>query len=172
MKTNILSILAVVLLAACSHKATVSDQKASEEFVPSRVAGIGSQAVYPNATAFRMSGNYQDNVAVSINPEGELIYFPAPTDITADSRPIALGEGWWLNCQGLGPNSVFTTYTFEEYASLPQVPSPEQIKNAIIPGAKVTGFVELPIKLGAAIENIELAKKSLPREESAPIKVD
>lgn len=113
----------------------------------------------PYATAFRMSGNYADNVAVTLSSDGKLLYFPAPSDITADSEPVALGDGWWLNNQGLGPNSVFTKYTFAEYAALPQVPSPEELKSAIIPGAKVTGFIELPMKIGDANNNLEVAKE-------------
>lgn len=112
----------------------------------------------PNATAFRMSGDFADNVAVTLNSVGELIYFPAPTDITADSAPVSLGEGWWLNCQGLGPNSVFTKYTFAEYSALSDTPTPEQIKNSIIPGAKVVQFIELPVKQNRALENIEEIK--------------
>ena len=113
----------------------------------------------PNATAFRMSGNYANNVAITLTDDGQLLYFPDPTDITADSEPVSLGEGWWLNNQGLGPNSVFTHYTFAEYASLPEVPSPEQLKLSVIPGAKVTDFMELPIKIGEANNNIEEVKE-------------
>lgn len=118
---------------------------------------------YPNATVFRMSGDYANNVAVTLSPNGELVYFPAPTDITADSEPVELCEGWWLNNQGIGPNSVFTTYTFAEYASLPTVPSPEQLKNAIIPGAKVTEFMEIPMKISQANQNIEEVKNFLKK---------
>lgn len=113
----------------------------------------------PNATAFRMSGDYANNVAVTLGPNGQLTYFPAPTDITADSEPISLGNGWWLNCQGIGQNSVFTKYTFAEYASLATVPTPEQIKASIIPGARVTQMVELPFKASEAVNNIDEVKK-------------
>lgn len=131
--------------------------------LPLPATGPGSVRVnvVPNATAFRMSGDYGNNVAVTLTPGGELQYFPAPSDITAYSEPISLGDGWWLNCQGLGPNSVFTKYTFAEYASLPQVPTPTQLKQAIIPGAKVTQFIELPMKLNDAVENLDAVKSYL-----------
>lgn len=115
----------------------------------------------PDATAFRMSGDYSNNVAITISPDGILIYFPDPQDITADSEPISLGEGWWLNNQGLGPNSVFTKYTFAEYAALPQVPSIEELKKSILPGAKVTDFIELPMKIGEASNNLQAVKDYL-----------
>lgn len=125
---------------------------------------VSMAEMLPDATAFRMSGNYANNVAVTLSQDGELLYFPAPSDITADSEPVSLGDGWWLNNQGLGPNSVFTKYTFAEYAALPEVPSPEQLKLSIIPGAKVTGFIELPMKIGEAQNNIEAVKAYLKNE--------
>ena len=117
--------------------------------------GIAAYNALPNATIFRMNGNYSKNVAVTVSPDGDLTYFPAPMDITADSEPIALDDGWWLNCQGLGPNSVFTKYTFAYYSSLPQTPTPDQIKLEIIHGSKVTQFKELPMKLEDAVNNIQ-----------------
>lgn len=179
-KTFILCILATFLAGCSHHTYVVGDNNNNESKNTTKVAigypnsskdmshkvrlperGIDPQflSMLPNATAFRMSGDYANNVAVTFSQDGELLYFPAPTDITADSEPISLGEGWWLNNQGLGPNSVFTKYTFAEYAALPEVPSPQQIKLAVIPGAKVTGFMELPMKIGEAANNIEEAKE-------------
>lgn len=126
-----------------------------------RVMDVPKVNQLPPATAFRMNGEYQDNVAITINPEGVLIYFPDPKDITADSRPIELGDGWWLNCQGLSPNSVFTKYTFPEYAELPAVPTVQQLKNSVIPGSGVTQFIELPYTISQAAEHIPEIKEYL-----------
>ena len=158
----------IVMFAACSNQRHVYTKtgKATENSTvvanaPQRIIGGKPLDVNPNATAFRMSGDYSDNVAVTLDANGELVYFPAPTDITAYSKPISLGNGWWLNCQGLGPNSVFTKYTFAEYSSLPEVPSPQQLKMDILPGARVTEFIELPMKLNDAVNNINEAKSYL-----------
>ncbi len=94
----------------------------------------------PKKTAFKMSGDYADHVAVTLDGAGNLTYYPAPGDITAASAPVKMGDGWWLNRQGLGPGSVFTRWTFAEYAALKETPSQEEIKAAIIPGACVTAF--------------------------------
>lgn len=168
MRKFICLVSSALLLAACSHKNTVADTSANTpvtyptyEKVPVKPRGGDTNMSIPNATAFRMSGDYANNVAVTLNDNGELLYFPAPTDITADSAPVELGDGWWLNCQGLAPNSVFTNYTFAEYAELPETPSPSQIKSHIIPGAKVVGFVELPMKLNEALDNISEAKQAV-----------
>lgn len=152
------------LCMACSNKSYVYSSKMNEtQATPSsnvqmKTIGGVPRGIYPNATAFRMSGDYAGNVAVTLGSNGELTYFPAPSDLTAYSEPISLGNGWWLNCQGIGPNSVFTKYTFAEYSALPQTPTPQQIKLAIIPGAKVTQFIELPMKLNDAVNNINEVK--------------
>ena len=125
------------------------------------LTGEEIQNFIPNATAFRMNGNYSNNIGVSIDSNGDLTYFPAPSDITADSEPVELTGGWWLNCQGLGPNSVFTKYTFAEYASFTTTPSPEQIKLEIIPGSRITDFIELPMKNNVALDNIDSIKEYL-----------
>lgn len=111
----------------------------------------GNSARYmPKATVFRMTGDYADHVAVTIGPNGMLTYFPAPSDISADSAPVSLGDGWYLNRQGLGSGSVFTKWTFEEYSKLSKVPSPEEIKAAIIPSAAVCDFKTLPVSASEA----------------------
>ena len=102
------------------------------------------------ASAFKMSGDYANNVAVTLDDSGNLVYFPAVSDIRAGSKPTSIGDGWWLNRQGLGPNSVFTKWTFEEYMALPATPSPAEIKSAIIKGAEVTEFRQLPVPAAQA----------------------
>lgn len=164
MKKAIFFSVMIALCVSCSQKSsvyTVTTKQTSDAQVRQpvdRLIGGAPRGVNPNATIFRMSGDYANNVAVTISADGELVYFPAPTDITAYSEPISLGDGWWLNCQGLGPNSVFTKYTFAEYSSLSEAPSPQTIKMSIIPGARVTQFMELPMKLNDAVNNIDNVK--------------
>ena len=144
--------------APTGHSYTVNSNDAQLGVAP--VPATGSSYI-PKATAFRMSGDYADNVAVTLDANGNLIYFPDPSDITADSRPIDLGDGWWLNRQGAGQNSVFTKYTFAEYAELPNVPTPEQLKNSIIPGARITQFIQLPFNAGQAQNQLPQIKEYL-----------
>ena len=171
----LLPLMAVV--CSCSHKTSSSVDSSvvagySSTTVPADLNGekpvrepemktVRPEGMIPYATAFRMSGDYADNVAVTLNADGSLLYFPDPKDITADSRPVSLGNGWWLNNQGLGPNSVFTTYTFADYAELPAVPTIEQLKNSILPGAKVTQFIQLPYSIRDASDHIAEIKEYL-----------
>lgn len=175
MKKSVFILLPAMLsMMACSqrHTYTVSHGDSSvvagygnnsgkqtvvEKPIP-RTKLVNSESMIPKATAFKMNGNYADNVAVTLDAAGNLVYFPAPGDITANSAPLDLGEGWWLNRQGLGQNSVFTTYTFADYAALPQAPSPEQIKAAIIPGSEVVEMVVLPFTVSEAPAKIDEIK--------------
>ncbi|MDE7180698.1 MAG: hypothetical protein K2N88_05820, partial [Muribaculaceae bacterium] len=135
---------AAALLASCAQKNNVATAPQPEP-LPVTELSAGPALARLKASVFKMSGNYSDNVAVTLDSRGNLVYYPAPTDISAASRPVEIGEGWWLNRQGLGERSVFTRWTFDEYSKLPAAPSPEEIKAAILPGATVTEFRVLAI---------------------------
>lgn len=165
--------LLLVMTSACSKKTTETTDGTSKytqtEYAPGAVrpgVAVGyrdskPRNAMPKATAFRMSGDYADHVAITLSPDGQLQYFPDPSDITANSRPIDLGNGWWLNTQGISASSVFTTYTFEEYAKLKGVPSPEKLKAAVIPGARVTEMQQLPFSVSEARQNLDSIKSYL-----------
>lgn len=181
MKKIVLCVAAISLLASCSktHVYTPHDNSVAvgysktvstnDPMEPQRPRPIVTQqrqpeGMMPKATAFRMSGDYSDNVAVTLDGGGNLVYYPAPSDITAASAPVNLGDGWWLNRQGIGPNSVFTSFTFEEYSKLPAAPTRSQIMESIIPGATVTSMRELPFTLSEAQRNLPEIKKFLSNQ--------
>lgn len=149
-----------LLCMACSHKPA---EQAAVYNLQKRVIGGSAAFQIPKASAFRMSGDYADKVGVTLNPDGTLAYFPAPTDITSQTPPVALGDGWWLNRQGISANSVFTKWTFDEYSSLEAVPSPEEIIAAVIPGAVVTEIVTLPLDIHEAFADPSRCALYLPR---------
>ena len=97
-----------------------------------------------------MNGDYADNVPVGTDGNGRIISYPAPTDVSTASKPIQLAGGWWLDRRGVGRHTVFTRFTYEEYAVLPHSPSVAQLREAIIPGARVTAVEELPWTLREA----------------------
>ena len=152
-------LLALLAIGCKSHKNNPPTASAEAQ-LPIRGILFGRQEPkvvndIPKATAFRMSGDYADNIAVTLSSSGELIYFPDPADISANSAPVKLGNGWWLNRQGLGYGSCFTKYSFNEYANLDKVPSPSDIKGSVIPGAVVIEIRELPFSLSEAMQNID-----------------
>lgn len=149
-----------VMPVACSHKSIGADN--NNEITAMPVNG-GGESFIPKATVFKMSGPYADHVAVTLDNNGELAYYPAPSDITANSVPVYLGDGWWLNRQGLGASSVFTTWTMAEYAKLPSTPSPAEIKGHIIPDARVTEFRRTSVPITDAMTKLSKIKTELPR---------
>lgn len=163
MKKLFLMIPTIMLLGCAKKNAPVAETPSAEPVPVHVVQPMSSRPVSAvlKASAFKMTGDYSNNVAVTLNPDGSLAYYPAPTDITPNSRPVELGDGWWLNRQGLSPNSVFTRYTFEEYAKLSSVPSQEEIKKAIIPGARVEEMKVLPFPAAEAMKHLPEIKKML-----------
>lgn len=158
-------ILPVLMIAGCAKKnmpVTLPDAVEVEP-VQQVVKPIESRplAMVLKATAFKMTGDYSNNVAITLTPEGEVSYYPAPSDISESSRPVDLGNGWWLNRQGISPSSVFTKYTFEEYSKLPYVPTPQELKAAVIPGASVSDWHQFSIPASQAMQNLPQIKSEL-----------
>lgn len=98
----------------------------------------------PRGVVYRTSGNYDNNVAVILDNKGELVSYPAPTDVTAASAPLKLENGWLLDRRGIAVGAVFLSWTYAEYHAMRQAPTPAQIKAHILPGATVTELMRLP----------------------------
>lgn len=159
---KILLLLPALLIAGCSKKNKTIEDSPTIVSAPIQVELGGGEmrsSRIPKATAFRMNGDYANHVAVNISSDGNLTYWPAPSDITNASHPISLGNGWYLNRQGFAPNAVFLKYTFDQYSALKDTPTPSEIKSAIIPNSSVTQFIQLPYNINEASRNIPEIKE-------------
>lgn len=106
-------------------------------------------AALPNARIYRTNTDVDKYVPVTVNPAtGELVSFPAPTDITPASMPVVLKDGWLLDRRGISPNTRFIRYTYSQYHDMSEGVSTSMILNSLIPDARVTEIVELPYKVG------------------------
>lgn len=117
----------------------------------------------PKAVAYRMSGDYADNVSVTLAPNGTIISYPAPTDLTDRSAPLPLADGWWLDRRGISANSVFTRYTYSKYRALPAAPTPAELKASLIPGARVTATLQLSMTVAEATADTAAANAAISR---------
>lgn len=140
----------VALLASCrSNSADTSGvilrREADAPVLASKPVAL------PKAILYKTAGDFADNVPVQMGPDGALISFPAPTDIPAGARVTVFDGGWMLSPVGVTAQSVFTRYTFEEYRALPQVPTPQEIMSAIIPGSAVTATLVAPLTPAEAL---------------------
>lgn len=162
MKKIIYLIGICMALTGCAKK-VANDVITSDQLKYRVIGGDEISSAIPQASVFKMNGPYQNNVAVTLKPDGTLLYYPAPTDIMVTSAPYDLGGGWWLNRQGVSQNSVFTKWTFEEYSKMKSVPTREEIMEAIIPGSRVTEIEKLPITISEAFSNPGACRKYINR---------
>ncbi|MDE7407040.1 MAG: hypothetical protein K2M76_01360 [Muribaculaceae bacterium] len=115
------------------------------------LAGGGSVSYIPRAVIYKMNGDYADYVPVTLSADGKtIISYPAPSDVSKASRPVKLDDGYWLDHRGIGEGTCFTSYTYAEYASLKQTPSPSDIMKRLKPEARVTEIVQLPVAVSQA----------------------
>lgn len=98
------------------------------------------------ARIYKTSGDFDNLVPITLSADGRsVVSFPAPSDLTGQSTPVKLTDGWLLDRRGVGRHTAFTRYTYAEYAALAQAPSPEALLKAVIPGAVVTQLIATPI---------------------------
>lgn len=142
-------LMAAVVVAGVS----CSSQKQSASVVETTTSTVktGQAAYLPQAIAYKTSAPVADYVPVTVNADRtEIVAYPAPGDITSNSRPVPLDDGWLLDRRGVSSKTAFTSYTYAEYAALQSAPSREQLLRSIQPGVTVTDIISLPMKAGAA----------------------
>ena len=151
----------VASLAAC-HSAPRTSIPEPTSHAKSHLPLIGSEvpAAVPQAIVYQVSGeNAMDLVPVTLSADGKsLVSYPAPTDLNEGQTPIDLGDGWWLDRRGIGPSSVFTTYTYEQYAAMQQAPSPQELLRHIDRNVHITRMVQLPISTTEAASDPAVAR--------------
>lgn len=141
------ALTAALSLSGCRcHKQPEAMPCMEPEQIPITIRQPDRRVPTPPARIYRTNGDYTDNVPVQLNEAGDaLVSFPAPSDLTPNQRPIPLADGYLLDRRGVGLNTVFTRYTYTEYAKLKEVPSPRELMDAIIPGSRVISVRTLPI---------------------------
>lgn len=131
--------LSLLLMAGCSHK-TTSDvatiptvTSTSREMTRIRRGGNSKpMAALRPVIIYKMSGDYADFVPVTLGSDGKIVSYPDPKDITESSRPVALGDGWYLDRRGVSASSAFTDYTYAQYHALEHVPPLDTLQSHIV----------------------------------------
>lgn len=138
---------------ACSSQKKATDEVAADAPVvyQSRTSATQQVSMMPKAQIYKTSVDCTQFVPVQFAADGTLVSFPAPTDLTDQSVPLPLVNGYLLDRRGVSVNSRFTTWTWREYRALPQAPSPDQIKSNLLEDAYVTEVVTLPMTLSEAL---------------------
>ncbi|MDE7389221.1 MAG: hypothetical protein K2M97_08240 [Muribaculaceae bacterium] len=145
---------AILMSASCSSSRNAEAPAPTAAPVADRTIAPGEKSptvkALPKAVVYRTSKPAADLVPVQLNASGGLMSYPAPTDLTDDSTPIALADGWWLDRRGVTPHTVFTHWTYAEYRAMKQAPTSEEIIKAIEPGMVVTECRTLDMTPSAA----------------------
>lgn len=155
MKLKTLSLIMMCAAATgCGSKKDAVEQPATEAAVLKLASPVMSNTAHalPKAIVYKMTGDATAaNVPVQMQ-NGEVIGFPAPTDVVGQ-EPLQMADGYLLDRRGIGANSVYTKWTYAEYSALKQAPSIAEIKAAIIPGARATQIHVLPMTLSTALSD-------------------
>ncbi len=142
--------------AACSSTKSVSpDSIPAPQIISVTPTGGNSNSAIPQAVVYRTNGNFIHNVPITLSADRkEIVSFPAPSDLSVNSLPVELNDGYLLDRRGISPNTAFTTYTYDKYSAMKSAPSLNELKRAIIGGAEVVEIIVLPMTQSQALENI------------------
>lgn len=85
---------------------------------------------------YKTKADYSRLVPVQMNKaKDKIISYPAPGDLTFRDKPAIpekLKHGYLLDNMGIGANSAFTSYTFEDYAQRKSAPALKELMDHII----------------------------------------
>lgn len=142
-----------LILSSCTERntLTISVPTSTPSSIISSKLNTPPLSMIRKASIFKIDDKYADHVVVCLDYAGNLSYYPAPSDLNANSAPLKLANGWWLNRQGFGAGAMVTSFTFEQYRSLDHTPSHQEILNAIIPDAVISDIQSIPISHSQAL---------------------
>jgi len=100
---------------------------------PTLSSGIKSS---PSTLVYKTRGDYFQRVPVTMNAaKDRILAYPDPVDVRLGDRlavPTRLAKGYLLDNRGIGPNTAFLTYTYQNYAALSKVPSLSQLMDSLL----------------------------------------
>ncbi len=171
MHTYTTLLILAMAVCACSCHSSKQTQQTQLTDIPAPVDGITETPapIKPGTTVdvpeysviFKADDAYLHNVPVSVTPSGSaVIYIPSPSAIK--SQPVRLADGYWLAPIPLTRQSRFTDYTYEAYAKLSESPSPSEVMQHLIPDARPTVIVQLPVAATDTAAINRLIREGLP----------
>ena len=133
-------IIITLALVSCTIVKTADPQPMAAGWTARSTAATA----LPKARIYKVAAEWADLVPVTVT-DGRLISYPAPTDVTASTSPVALADGWMLDRQGVNPNTTFLKWTRQEYGDMKTAPTPSQIMDNIVAGSRLQELMELPM---------------------------
>ncbi|MDO4319049.1 MAG: hypothetical protein Q4C34_00600 [Bacteroidales bacterium] len=171
-RPTIIAVSALATVAAACSSQRQASAPAGPDTVAAAVPVLGSKPVgLPQAVIYTTSGDYDNLVPVTLSPDGKsIVSYPAPSDVSPEtSAPLHVAHGYLLDRRGIGMYTAFTRYTYDRYAALPEAPSPEQLLDSIIPGARVTTMYSLPVTASEAAADTALVNRLIDEGRITPL---
>ncbi len=105
-------------------------KNSTEENALSQISAVQQVVIY------KTTKDFNQLVPVIMNSERtQIVSYPAPTDLIYNGKPalpVSLEDGYLLDNRGIQPNVAFTSYTYEEYASLSVAPTRDELMKKIV----------------------------------------
>lgn len=117
----------------------------------SALAPVTSRYV-PNAVIYKTKMDYSQFVPVNLDAtKSRIVSYPHPTDLSKNSTPLKLINGWLLDRRGITVNSAFTSFTYDDYSKLSNAPRIRVLEEKIIDDDPFVAIVQLPIPASEAV---------------------
>ncbi len=104
----------------------------------------------PKAIIYKTKADYYNNVPVFLSDDKKTITgFPHPKDLMQKGKlalPTKLTKGYLLDNRGVGINTAFLKYSYQEYAKMKTHPKPEVLYHAIIDKDPITEIYDCGLR--------------------------
>ena len=128
--TSIIILLITTITSCKTNSNQTSDKKVKQ----------GKNAVVsvpgPPAIVYKTKKDYFDKVPVTLSDDkSRIVGFPAPSDLKVNGKftyPTRLKSGYLLDNRGIGKNTAFLRFSYEDYYNMDNIPTAERLFNYII----------------------------------------
>ncbi len=103
-----------------------------------------STEALPPVIVYKTIGDYYHLVPITLSEtKNKILSYPAPSDLYTNGKlalPVKLENGYLFDQRGINANTVFTSFTYEEYSLMDSAPSVADLMNSIEDSAP---FIEI-----------------------------
>jgi hypothetical protein len=126
MRSKCLILVCVLFIVACKPNKQIAATMEVEN-------NATESMVNKPTIVYKTTKDFSDFVAVIMNTERtKIVSYPAPTDLSLNSKPTKLKNGYLLDNRGISENTVFLNYSYEVYINLKTAPSLAEMQKNIL----------------------------------------
>jgi hypothetical protein len=114
-------------------------------------AQVSGMRAMPHVIVYKTRANYRDLVPVMLSKDKKkIVSYPGPGDVKTGSGyalPVLLHKGYLLDRRGVGINTAFLKFTYEQYGNLKTVPSPGELYKMIVDKDPITEICDCGVRM-------------------------